>query len=261
MPWLAKCARLVEKYLRCRSRRRRPGAAAPSPATMRLFHRVAAVLALAACDESPDVWRARMAAELDRSLALYARPRDADEAELVVRRLLGDPYRSVLVLRNRLIFDRRLFSRAKVMHHVEFVRSVMEAGPSENFAYQFEWNANGANSEDQLVREGCPTPAAMPRRRVKPKSWAAQPRQSPIPRVVIAKRYGGGRRRVVARGRARDRSRPTAFVRARRRALDESDRARPDASRRPARKRNSGRSVARPPGPNLRAQATSSAAS
>ena len=228
---------------------------------MRLFHRVAAVLALAACDESPDAWRARMAAELDRSLALYARPRDADEAELVVRRLLGDPYRSVLVLRNRLIFDRRLFSRAKVMHHVEFVRSVMEAGPSDNFAYQFEWNANGANSEDQLVREGCPTPAAMPRRRVKPKSWAAQPRQSPIPRVVIAKRYGGGRRRVVARGRARDRSRPTAFVRARRRALDESDRARPDASRRPARKRNSGRSVARPPGPNLRAQATSSAAS
>ena len=228
---------------------------------MRLFHRVAAVLALAACDESPDVWRARMAAELDRSLALYARPRDADEAELVVRRLLGDPYRSVLVLRNRLIFDRRLFSRAKVMHHVEFVRSVMEAGPSENFAYQFEWNANGANSEDQLVREGCPTPAAMPRRRVKPKSWAAQPRQSPIPRVVIAKRYGGGRRRRFARGRARDRSRPTAFVRARRRALDESDRARPDASRRPARKRNSGRSVARPPGPNLRAQATSSAAS
>ncbi|KAH8057643.1 hypothetical protein JL722_6731 [Aureococcus anophagefferens] len=160
---------------------------------MRLFHRVAAVLALAACDESPDAWRARMAAELDRSLALYARPRDADEAEQLVRRLLGDPYRSVLVLRNRLIFDRRLFSRAKVMHHVEFVRSVMEAGPSDNSAYQFEWNANGANSEDQLVREGCPTPAAMPRRRVKPKSWAAQPRQSPIPRVVIAKRYGGGR--------------------------------------------------------------------
>ena len=157
---------------------------------MRLFHRVAAVLALAACDESPDAWRARMAAELDRSLALYARPRDADEAEQLVRRLLGDPYRSVLVLRNRLIFDRRLFSRAKVMHHVEFVRSVMEAGPSDNFAYQFEWNANGANSEDQLVREGCPTPANMRLNRVKPKSKLRQKDATPLPRLVIAKRYG-----------------------------------------------------------------------
>ncbi|KAH8069391.1 hypothetical protein JL721_5948 [Aureococcus anophagefferens] len=78
----------------------------------------------------------------------------------------------------------------KGMHHIEFLKSVMERAPLDNVAYQWEWNADGFNSEDQLVREGCPTPANMRLNRVKPKSKLRQKDATPLPRLVIAKRYG-----------------------------------------------------------------------
>ena len=113
-------------------------------------------------------WNALIEQELDRSMALYERPASLDAAEALLLEILGDPYRLVLVVGNRLVVDRRLLLQKKGMHHIEFVKSVMERAPLDNFAYQWEWNADGFNSEDQLVREGCPTPANMKLNRVKP---------------------------------------------------------------------------------------------
>ena len=135
-------------------------------------------------------WNALIEQELDRSMALYERPASLDAAEALLLEILGDPYRLVLVVGNRLVVDRRLLLQKKGMHHVEFLKSVMERAPLDNFAYQWEWNADGFNSEDQLVREGCPTPANMRLNRVKPKSKLRQKDATPLPRLVIAKRYG-----------------------------------------------------------------------
>ena len=59
-----------------------------------------------------------------------------------------------------------------------------------NFAYQFEWNADGFKSEDQIIREGCIKPKRMDLSRVKPKSLIQQKVRTPVPRLVIAKKYG-----------------------------------------------------------------------
>ena len=135
-------------------------------------------------------WTAAIEAELDRSIRAYPRAHAYGGPEALAAELLGDPFRFVLIVGNRLVVDRKLLTTKKGMHHVEFIRSVMERAPNKNFLYQFEWNANGANSEDQLVREGCPTPAKMPKTRVKAESWAMQHHRVPPPRIVIAKRYG-----------------------------------------------------------------------
>ncbi|KAH8057642.1 hypothetical protein JL722_6730 [Aureococcus anophagefferens] len=111
-------------------------------------------------------WNALIEQELDRSMALYERPASLDAAEALLLEILGDPYRLVLVVGNRLVVDRRLLLQKKGMHHIEFL------------------------NEDQLVREGCPTPANMRLNRVKPKSKLRQKDATPLPRLVIAKRYG-----------------------------------------------------------------------
>ena len=97
-------------------------------------------------------WHEKIAAELERSIRMYEAPASADDAEALVGKLLSDPFRMALVLGNRLIIDKRLLMNKKGMHHIEFVKSVMERGDLPNFAYQWEWNADGLNSEDQLVR-------------------------------------------------------------------------------------------------------------
>ena len=54
------------------------------------------------------------------------------------------------------------------------------------FPPRWEWNADGFNSEDQLIREGCRTPRRMTLERVKPGSIANQKIRTPIPRLVGA---------------------------------------------------------------------------
>ena len=53
-------------------------------------------------------WNALIEQELDRSMALYERPASLDAAEALLLEILGDPYRLVLVVGNRLVVDRRL---------------------------------------------------------------------------------------------------------------------------------------------------------
>lgn len=133
-------------------------------------------------------WTHSIEAELDRSLRQYARPANDEEAFGLAQQLLADPYRFVLILGDTLIADTRLVFNKKGMHHLEFVKSIIERRGHENVLYSYEWNADGYRSEDQLVREGCPTPFDLTR--VKPRSWALQKTQVPMPRFVIAKRHG-----------------------------------------------------------------------
>ncbi|KAJ1459043.1 hypothetical protein M885DRAFT_76304 [Pelagophyceae sp. CCMP2097] len=131
--------------------------------------------------------------ELKRSLSIYKQLSGVGEVSDFVRRIVGIPYMSVMILDNRLIVDRRMLHIKKGLHHVEFVKSIMERGPLPNIVYQFEANADGIQSDDQLFREGCPTPKAFPAAsdvRVKPKSRIKQKVVEPLPKIVIAKRYG-----------------------------------------------------------------------
>lgn len=136
------------------------------------------------------LWEEIIFDELRKSMESYDRVASAADAEALVVGLLGDPLRSVLILGNRLIVDRRFLLSQKRLHLYEFVRSVMERHPLPNVAFQWEWNADGITSEDALVRGGCATPEAMPLTRVKKESWAKQRTARPLPRVVIAKKYG-----------------------------------------------------------------------
>jgi len=141
-------------------------------------------------------WLERIADELDRSLTVYRRPKNVEEAENLVFRLLDDPERSVLVLGRTVLVDRRLFVRPnkKGLLHLEFLRSLLERGASGNVAYLWEWSADGFKSQDQLIREGCPAPKRMGsgKTEVKPKSWIYQKQKGrpELPYLAIAKRYG-----------------------------------------------------------------------
>ena len=135
-------------------------------------------------------WEEIIFDELAQSVRRYERVRDSTDAEALILALLADPLRGVLILGNRIIVDRRFLLSQKRMHLYEFVRSVMERNPLPNFAFQWEWNADGIVSEDALVREGCRTPEGMPLTRVKPQSLAKQPFARPLPRVVIAEKRG-----------------------------------------------------------------------
>ena len=64
---------------------------------------------------------------------------------------------------------------------------------------RWEWNADGFNSEDQLIREGCPAPKRMKLNRVKPQSLRRGKDATPIPRFVIAKRHGYDQCGIMAR--------------------------------------------------------------
>ena len=112
-------------------------------------------------------WAERIADELDRSLSVYARPRSTNGVEDLVLRLLDDPERSVLILGRYVIVDQRLFTKPNKMHkgllHLDFLRALLEKRPSQNVVYQWEWNADGFKSQDQLIRDGCPVCARRPR--------------------------------------------------------------------------------------------------
>ena len=126
--------------------------------------------------------------ELDRSLRVYERPASTEQAYRLAEQLLQDPDRFVLILGDTLIADARLLFNKKGLHHLEFVKSTIERKGHANVLYNYEWNADGYRSEDQLVREGCETPFELTR--VKPRSWSLQKTAKPIPRFVIAKRHG-----------------------------------------------------------------------
>ena len=78
--------------------------------------------------------------------------------------------------------------------HLDFLRALLEKRPSQNVVYQWEWNADGFKSQDQLIRDGCPAPKRMGtgKSAVKQKSWHQSRvlRNRILPRLVIAKRYG-----------------------------------------------------------------------
>mmetsp|Transcript_11568 Transcript_11568/g.15754 ORF Transcript_11568/g.15754 Transcript_11568/m.15754 type:complete len:484 (-) Transcript_11568:1572-3023(-) len=131
-----------------------------------------------------------ISARLNASLAMYTRPTNHQEVEALLQKILFDPWTTVMILNNRLIVDRRMLTTFKGLHHIEFVKSVMELYSIGNAIYTFEANADGTKSEDQLVREGCPTPSHMPLARVKKTSFRKQTYRKPIPKFVIAKRFG-----------------------------------------------------------------------
>ena len=78
--------------------------------------------------------------------------------------------------------------------HLDFLRALLEKRPLQNVVYQWEWNADGFKSQDQLIRDGCPAPKRMGtgKSAVKQKSWHQSRvlRNRILPRLVIAKRYG-----------------------------------------------------------------------
>ena len=125
----------------------------------------------------------RVERELNASLHAYPRITTQQRAERLLLRILSDPKRSALILGHRLLVDKEFLLTPKGIHHVEFVRTVMERVAPEhpNFAYQFEWNADGFKSEDQIIREGCIKPKRMDLSRVKPKSLQHQKLRTPIP--------------------------------------------------------------------------------
>lgn len=135
-------------------------------------------------------WLEAISDELDSSLSMFPPLHGTEEVEAFLARLLFEPLYTVMILQNRLIVDRRILLTRKGLHHIEFVKSVLELGPVPNLIYQFESNADGIRSEDQLVREGCPDPKWMSSERVKPQSRSKQKKNVPIPKLVIAKRYG-----------------------------------------------------------------------
>ena len=133
-------------------------------------------------------WTGMIEEELERSLRAYERPTNNDAAYALAEQLLADPDRFVLILGDTLIADARLLFNKKGLHHLEFVKSTIERKGHANVLYNYEWNADGFRSEDQLVREGCETPFQLTR--VKPRSWSLQKTAKPLPRFVIAKRHG-----------------------------------------------------------------------
>jgi len=143
-------------------------------------------------------WLERVADELDRSLKVYPPPRSINGVQDLIIRLLDDPARGVLVMGRHIVVDRQFFVKEYHQHkgllHLDFLRALLERGASENVVYQFEWNADGFKSQDQLIRDGCAAPKRMGsgKAAVKQKSWhqSVQERPHMLPRLVIAKRYG-----------------------------------------------------------------------
>ena len=92
---------------------------------------IAALAALANAAWTPQqhragTWQERIQSELEDSLKAYARVESDAAAEALVDRILGDKHRLVLVLGRSLIVDASLFLHNKGLHHVEFVKSVLE---------------------------------------------------------------------------------------------------------------------------------------
>ena len=127
-------------------------------------------------------WSQLIEEELERSLRVYERPANSDQAYRLAEQLLADPDRFVLILGDTLIADARLLFNKKGLHHLEFVKSVIERRGHHNVLYNYEWNADGFRSEDQLVREGCATPFQLTR--VKPRSWSLQKTAKRDPRTL-----------------------------------------------------------------------------
>lgn len=151
----------------------------------------AAAGAVGAADATGRDWNRLIADELERSLGAYRRIETAEDAEALAARLFAeDPASAVLVVDGGVVVDRRLILSKKGMYHVSFLLGVLREGPLPNFLYQWEWAADGFQSEDRLVREGCAVPESMPTKRVRPRSFAKGAAADPLPRVVMAKRYG-----------------------------------------------------------------------
>ena len=71
-------------------------------------------------------WTQLIEDELDRSLRVYERPANGDDAYRLAEQLLADPDRFVLILGDTLIADARLLFNKKGLHHLEFVKSTIE---------------------------------------------------------------------------------------------------------------------------------------
>ena len=112
-------------------------------------------------------WTQLIEEELERSLRVYERPTNVIRPTAWRSNFWQDPDRFVLILGDTLIADARLLFNKKGLHHLEFVKSTIERKGHANVLYNYEWNADGYRSEDQLVREGCATPFQLTR--VKPR--------------------------------------------------------------------------------------------
>ena len=78
---------------------------------------------------------------------------------------------------------------ASVRHRRDSCPSHNEVGGLFSDFEPFRVDA-GFKSEDQIIREGCIKPKRMDLSRVKPKSLIQQKVRTPVPRLVIAKKYG-----------------------------------------------------------------------
>ena len=83
-------------------------------------------------------WSQLIEDELDRSLRVYERPANADDAYRLAEQLLADPDRFVLILGDTLIADARLLFNKKGLHHLEFVKSTIERKGHANVLYNYE---------------------------------------------------------------------------------------------------------------------------
>ena len=114
---------------------------------------------------------------------MYRKLTTFDDAKKLLSELLWDPWMTFAVIQNTLLVDRRFMTTTKGLHEVEFVKSVMERRRLPNMVWLFDWTADGFKSRDSLLRSGCPHPAKMPR-------TEAKRRREPVPKFVMAKRYG-----------------------------------------------------------------------
>ena len=83
-------------------------------------------------------WTQLIEEELERSLRAYERPANVDQAYRLAEQLLQDPDRFVLILGDTLIADARLLFNKKGLHHLEFVKSVIERRGHHNVLYNYE---------------------------------------------------------------------------------------------------------------------------